>query len=81
MLSVAPVQDKLVEVVVVPEALKVAAVGAVVSGAELVMVKLALETSKKMWLVPFTMIRLVVPAKFGIVTACVPSLGVAAAKV
>ena len=47
MLSVAPVQDKFVEVVVVPEALKVAAVGAVVSGAELVIVKLALETSKK----------------------------------
>ena len=46
MASVAPDQDKLVVVVVVPEAVKVGAVGAVVSGTA-VIEKFVLDTSKK----------------------------------
>lgn len=48
-LSVAAVQDKLVVVVVVPEAVRlVGAEGAVVSDVPAVMVKLVFDTSKKM---------------------------------
>ncbi|ESU27405.1 hypothetical protein FLJC2902T_21100 [Flavobacterium limnosediminis JC2902] len=81
MLSVETVHDKLVPEAVVPEAERVEAVGATVSAApEPVIVKLALFTSKKMWLLPFTMIRLVVPGIFGITTLCEPSFGVPANK-
>jgi hypothetical protein len=81
-LSDEAVQDKFVVVCVVPEAAKlVGAEGAVVSTGPPVTVMLALFTSKKMWLVPFTMILPVVVAVLGIVTFCEPSLGVAATRV
>ena len=44
-------------------------------------VKLALEMSKKMWLCPFTMIRLVVPVLLGTVIVSDPSLVTLVAKV
>ena len=81
-LSVEAVQDKLVLVWVVPEAVKFVGVeGAVVSDVPAVIVKFVFDTSKKIWLVPLIMILFCVPGVFGIVTACVPSFGVAANNV
>ena len=80
-LSVAAVQAKLVLEVVVPEAESMEVVGVVVSEPDPVMVKFTLLTSKKIWLVPFTMILLVVPGLFGITTLAVPVFGFAESKV
>ncbi len=63
---------------VVPEAVSVGAVGAVVSAT---IEKLVLEISKKMWLAPLTIIRFVVPILAGTVILWVPSLAVADKRV
>ena len=47
---------------------------------EPVIVKLLLFTSKKIWLLPFTIILLVVPGMFGIMMFWEPSFGVEASK-
>ena len=81
-MSVEAVQDKFVVVCVVPEAVKfVGADGATVSVDPAVIVKLVLETSKKMWFVPLTINLAVVEGVLGIVIACVRSFGVAAKTV